>query len=86
MLYYYMERSPYNFPIEPQTMTKAHIDSAPAGTLLLWDSHYSFRAKRSDNQYNYDYLLNQPDRFKLVQEFVTADQTFGVFAIEKIKK
>lgn len=86
MLYYYMERSPYNFPIEPQTMTKAHIDSAPAGTLLLWDSHYSFRAKRNANQYNYDFLLNQPDRFRLVQEFVAADQTFGVFAIEKLRK
>lgn len=86
MVYYYIGRSPYNFPIEPKTMTKAHIDSAKAGTLILWDSHYSFRAKRNANQYNYDYMANQPERFKLVQEFIAKDQTFGIIAFQKLKQ
>lgn len=84
MIYYYVGRSPYDFPIEPKTMTKGHIDSAAVGTLILWDSHYSYRAKRNQNQYNVDTLAAQPARFKLVEQFVAPDQTFGVVAFEKI--
>jgi hypothetical protein len=65
-------------------MTKDGIDKAPKGALIIWDSHYSFRAKRSENQYNYDYLANQPDKFKLVNQYMAGDESFGILVFEKL--
>lgn len=83
VFYYYLGRSKFDFPIEPADMLRTKIDSAKAGTLILWDSHYSYRGRYADKQYNINELLNRPQEFELVRQFVAPDQTFGIIALKK---
>jgi hypothetical protein len=59
------------------------LQNVPVGSIALWDSHYNNRP-----EYNLDvpleYLQNNPN-FRLLQQFISSDRRFGIFAFEKIK-
>ncbi len=67
-----------------ETITKESVEKAPAGTIIVWDSHYSFRPTLKENQMNYDYYLKDKERFRLLMQFISRDKRFGVFIFEKL--
>lgn len=58
------------------------LDEAPKGSLILWDSHYSFRPEYK-NDTKLENLQNNPN-FKLVNQFVSTDKRFAVYIFEKL--
>ncbi len=63
-------------------LTKKSLEEAPKGTIIVWDSHYSYRP-----EYKYDtpleFLQNNPN-YKLLNQFMSSDKRFGAFIFEKI--
>lgn len=62
-------------------MRSENLDTLPVGSIVAWDSHYSWRLESNVQQ---DSILND-SRFKLVRQFVSTDRKFGMLVFEKIK-
>lgn len=63
-------------------LTKKSLEESPKGTIVVWDSHYSYRP-----EYKYDtqleFLQNNPN-YKLLNQFMSSDKRFGAFIFEKL--
>lgn len=58
------------------------LNEAPKGTIVIWDSHYSFRPEyKNDVQVN---SLQDSTKFKPLTQLVSPDKRFGVFIFEKL--
>jgi hypothetical protein len=63
-------------------MRKEKLDQLPVGSIVAWDSHYSWRL--SSNVQEAD--LNNNPNFKLMrQPFISTDRKFVIYLFEKIK-
>jgi len=88
MLYYYLERTPEDFAHKVGNIRKDSLEAAPSGSLILWESHYSYRpelmpeAERSQ-AVTYKYFTEQPAKYKLLRQFRAKDNTFAVLIFEK---
>jgi hypothetical protein len=83
MLFYFMERTRGDFSPEPKYVTtEADMEKMPSGSIILWDSHYAYRPSRNSGV-NIDYFAKQPDKYALLQQFVTPQQNFGVIVLQK---
>lgn len=63
-------------------LTKKSLEESPKGTIVIWDSHYSYRP-----EYKYDTqleLLQNNPNFKLLNQFMSSDKRFGAFIFEKL--
>jgi hypothetical protein len=58
------------------------LEEAPKGTLIIWDSHYSYRPEYK-NDTKLEYLQNNPN-FKLINQFMSPDRRFAAFIFEKL--
>ena len=56
---------------------------APAGSVIVWESHYGYRPEWK-NDVKYEDLLNNPN-FKQIQQYQTPDKRFLAVLFEKIK-
>jgi len=74
---YYIRSDEKNYP----KMRKENLDSLPVGSLIAWDSHYSWRLESNVQQDD----LTKDSRFKLLQQFVSPDRKFGILLFEKSK-
>lgn len=59
------------------------IDHAPKGSMLIWETHYSYRPNLNELHVKYDYLRNNPTKFKEIKNFVATNNRFQIFAFEK---
>jgi hypothetical protein len=59
------------------------LEDAPKGSLIIWDSHYSYRPEYK-NDTKLEYLQNNPD-FKFITQFTSTDMRFAAFIFEKIE-
>jgi hypothetical protein len=84
MFYYYLGRTRYEFSTRPQAITDANMQAAPKGSIILWDSHYSYRPELRKESLDYKYFVEQRDKFRLIEEIVSSDQRFGVLVFEKL--
>lgn len=84
MFYYYTGTTEYDYAPKAKPVIKPNIDSAAKGTIIIWDSHYTFRPNRRKEDVNYDYFENQPQQFRRLQQFVSDDQGFGAMVYEKL--
>ncbi len=57
------------------------LEEAPKGTLVIWDSHYSFRPEYK-NDCKLETLQNNPN-FKPVNQFISSDKRFAAYLFEK---
>jgi len=57
------------------------LEEAPKGTLIIWDSHYSYRPEYK-NDTKLEYLENNPE-YKPVNKFISSDKRFAAFIFEK---
>jgi hypothetical protein len=83
MFYYFLGRTRYEFKTRPQAITAANAQAAPKGSLFFWDSHYSYRPELRKESLQYEYFTSKSNQYKVVQEIVSDDQTFGVIVFEK---
>lgn len=58
------------------------LEEAPKGTIVIWDSHYSYRPEYK-NDTKLEFLQNNPN-YKLLNQFVSSDKRFGAFIFEKL--
>ena len=61
------------------------LEKAPAGSVVLWESHYSYRPKLNPNAVNADYFTRRPGQYVLQQNHISSDQRFQALVFEKVK-
>ncbi len=83
MFYYFTEKTESSFKPYPKYTSDTAVSKAPIGSLILWDSHYSYRPKKRPESLPLEYFTGNPTKFELVYQNITPDQTFGVLVFEK---
>ncbi|MCS7019170.1 MAG: hypothetical protein RMJ87_09905 [Cytophagales bacterium] len=83
MFYYYLGKTRYEFRARPQFITDKNVKAAPAGSLILWDSHYSYRPELRKESLTYEYFTTKPEQYEIIHEIISDDQTFGVLVFRK---
>jgi drug/metabolite transporter superfamily protein YnfA len=73
----------HNHPDKYPALLISNLQKVPVGSIVLWDSHYNDRP-----EYNLDvkidYFVDNPN-FKFLQEFVSSDRRFVIYAFEKVQ-
>jgi hypothetical protein len=90
MFYYFLNRTQYDFKDKPLPITEENIKKVPKGSLIIWDSHYSYRPELRKNCLEHTYFLTQPTKFKLIHtvEATSPDGQylmFGALVFEKME-
>lgn len=85
MFFYFQQNTRADFTPKPYWLNSDNVLKAQPGDLVIWDSHYSYRPKLNPKALTYEYFANRPQEWRLVQQLVTPDQTFGVLMFERIK-
>jgi len=85
LLSYFLNRISQEYPNGHDEITRESVASAPPGTLIIWDSHYSYRPNLRKNTLPHSYFLDRPQEFKLVQSFFSSDMSFGIIVFEKME-
>jgi len=67
-------------------MDSLSLENAPVGSIMVWESHYSFRRKLNPNTVNADYFTRRPQMFTLQMSRISTDQRFQVLVFEKTGK
>lgn len=83
MFYYYLGRTPYDFQTKPKAIEEKFLKDAPKGSLIIWDSHYSYRPKMRAESLMYNYFTEKPNEYETLNQIVAADQSFGILVFEK---
>ena len=84
LFYYFQGRAPGDYPRGAAPPYGPSLDTARAGTFVVWDSHYAYRPNVRPDDVSYETLLADSARFRLVRPpFVSSDGRFGVFVFEK---
>ncbi|MHB8260598.1 MAG: hypothetical protein ACYDCN_05480 [Bacteroidia bacterium] len=59
------------------------LQTAPVGSIILWESHYGYRPKLNKNTVNADYFQRRPAQYTLIQSRISSDQRFQALVFEK---
>lgn len=63
-------------------LNTATLSESPPGTIIIWDSHYSFRPEyKNDVKLE---LLQDKEKYKLLNQFISADKRFVAYIFEKL--
>lgn len=85
LFYYFHGKVQQEFKGENESLiTEETISAAKSGTVIFWDSHYSYRPNLRPTSVNYTWFMERANQFKLVKQFITPDKRFGVFVFEKL--
>lgn len=85
MFFFYFERVRHEFPNGALEITEENVKNAEVGTIILWDSHYSYRPEFKDTQVDFTYFMERPERYRLLTEpRYFSDRQFWLLAFEKI--
>ncbi len=83
MFYYFLGKTPYDFKSKPKAIEEKFLKDAPKGSLIIWDSHYSYRPKMRPESLMYEYFSEKPTQYELMNQLVADDQSFGVLIFER---
>lgn len=85
LFYYFTGKVSQEFKNGNGTLiTQETIAEAKPGTVIFWDSHYSYRPNLRPTSVPYTYFTERPNEFKVLGQFISPDQRFGVFVFEKL--
>ena len=84
LLQYYLETPRGAFPKGNETVIFENVKEAPVGTLIFWDSHYSYRPNLRETSLPPSYFMENSSAFRPVEQFVNQNRSFGVLVFEKI--
>jgi hypothetical protein len=85
MFYYFSDKVSESFRPTPLGINEENLSKAPKGSIILWDSHYSYRPELRKNSLKMDYFVQSPDKYKLLREMRARDNTFLLLIFEKIQ-
>ncbi|MEE9439983.1 MAG: hypothetical protein V3V14_13330 [Saprospiraceae bacterium] len=83
---YFTEKTRFDFPGDGKTVTTEVLADAPVGSIIFWDSHYSYRPKLRSNSIQESYYMERPNNFKKIKEWKSTDNQFKMIAFKKIKE
>ena len=84
MFYYFLGKVEKQFSPEPQTIADtATMEKAPAGSLILWDSHYGYRPNYKRGV-PYEYF-SKSGKYEMLQVMEAEDQRFAYVLMRKTK-
>jgi len=86
LLNYYLNRTRAEYPKGNTKITRKSVREAPVGTIIVWDSHYSYRPNLREGTLSYKYFTERENYFKPIRNFMTSNRRFGVLIFEKIAK
>ncbi len=66
-------------------MDSLSLETAPAGSVIIWESHYGYRPKLNKNTVTADYFTRRPQMYVLQQNQISNDQRFQALIFEKVK-
>lgn len=84
LFFYYVGKSRFDFDPPAQAVAQEFVDSAAVGTIIIWDSHYSYRPKVRGNSVPYQFFTNRPTEYKQIRDFKASNGKFTVLVFEKI--
>ena len=67
-------------------MDSLTLETAPVGSIVIWESHYGYRPKLNKYAVPADYFQRRPTQFTLLQNNISSDQRFQVVVFEKTGK
>jgi len=59
------------------------LQTAPVGSIILWESHYGYRPKLNPNTVNPGYFERRPNQYTLLQNRISSNQRFQALVFEK---
>lgn len=84
MFYFYAGKTKFDFRNSVSEFTLKDVEKATIGTIIFWDSHYSYRPALGKDT-KYEYLLNNKEQFRLCHKpLVARDKKFMLLIFEKI--
>jgi len=60
------------------------LETAPVGSIILWESHYGYRPKLYKNAINVDYFQRRPTQYTMLQNHISSDQRFQAVLLERV--
>ena len=86
LFFYYLDKSKYEFPKTVKPINKENIKASEIGSIIIWDSHYSYRPNRKNKKLSDSYFENRPHEFKLIKKFTSSDNRFKAKIFVKTNK
>ncbi|MCU0392129.1 MAG: DUF2029 domain-containing protein [Thermoflexibacter sp.] len=85
MFYYYLGRTPYDFKIKPKPIEDKFLKDAPKGSLIIWDSHYSYRPKMRPESLWFNYFTEKENEYQALTQIESDDPKlpFGILVFIK---
>ena len=83
---YYQGKTKYDFNKVLLPVKHEYVDTADVGSLIIWDSHYSYRPKLRETSIPDQYFLNRPLEYRLINQFLSTDRRFNVKAFLKVSE
>jgi hypothetical protein len=83
MISYFLGKPKGSFKPAVQNMDSVNVEKAPKGSLMIWDSHYSYRPELRKTSIQHTFFLNRPEQYNVITELITQDQRFGVLIVYK---
>lgn len=83
MYRYWVEKTTGELPKNVNGHDSTAISNSPAGTAIIWETHYSNR--KDFPSIAIEFLGNKPDTFQYVNQVVSTDQRFQAVVFVKVK-
>jgi hypothetical protein len=81
---YFYDKKKHNVYDKQVYSDSLSLQTAPVGSIILWESHYSYRPKLNKNTVTADYFQRRPNQYTLIQNRISTDQRFQALVFEKI--
>ncbi|HTA63745.1 MAG TPA: hypothetical protein VK835_14875 [Bacteroidia bacterium] len=81
---YFYDKKKHNVYNKQVYSDSLSLQTAPVGSIVLWESHYGYRPKLNKNTVNADYFQRRPQQYTLLQSRISTDQRFQALVFEKI--
>jgi hypothetical protein len=59
------------------------LQTAPVGSIILWENHYGYRPKLNPNTVSPAYFERRPTQYTLLQNRISSNQRFQALVFEK---
>lgn len=81
MYSYFYEKQTGKIPTNVVSMDSTGILESPQGSIVLWETHYSFR--KDFPSVSFEFLQANQDKFEFLQQFESKDKRFQAIVIKK---
>lgn len=84
MFYYWSNKVEEEFENGVDRITEESVEKAESGTIIIWDTHYSYRPKLRKGTLELDYFRSQTNKFELIKgPNSTSDGVFTMYVFKK---